>query len=180
VSTRASLLVCYVRGIPIYAHVTLPIGMAIISQFRFRPSSWLGLLVVVLVHELGHAFLLRRYQLPVLRIVVHGFGGECQSEDWITPWQRAVVAWGGVLAQLGLFAFINAGASLRLWPRAFTESDIYFVLTASNVLIAVFNLLPLRGLDGSEAWRLFRLGYLRGKRAWLMRRLHRLKSARRH
>jgi Zn-dependent protease len=176
-STRASLLVCYVRGIPIYAHLTLPIGMAFVSQFAFRPLAWLGLLLIVLAHELGHAFLLRRYALPVLRIVLYGFGGECVTEDFITPWQRAVVAWGGVLAQAALFALVNAGASLHVWPRAFTASDTYFALTASNVVIAAFNLLPLRGLDGSQAWRLFWLVYLRGKRAWIMRRLSRLKGS---
>ena len=113
----------------------------------------------------------------VLSIVLHGFGGECRTVDYITPWQRSVVAWGGVLGQAALFLVVNTVATLHLWPRAFTGSDTYFAVTGANVLIAVFNLLPLRGLDGSQAWRLLWLSYLRAKRAWMMWRLARLKGS---
>ena len=113
---RASVLIAYVRGIPVYAHLTLPIGMLLVSGFAFRPWSWLGLIAIVVVHELGHAFLLRRYGLPVLSIVLHGFGGECRTVDYITPWQRSVVAWGGGSAKG------SVTLPARPWARKYVRS----------------------------------------------------------
>jgi Zn-dependent protease len=148
-----------------------------VSQLSFRPLAWLGLVIIIVVHEAGHAFLLRRYRLPVLWIVLHGFGGECETVEWLTPWQRAVVAWGGVLAQAGLFAALIFVASFGLWPPAFVASDLYTALGPVNVLVACFNLLPFGKLDGREAWRIVWFGYLRGKHSWLRWRLSKLEVA---
>jgi Zn-dependent protease len=164
----------YVAGVPVYAHLTLLVGLAVVSGFRVKPFAWLGLVIVILVHELGHVLLLRRYRIPVIRVVLHGFGGECEYEDWITPWQRAVVAWGGVLAQFALFAAVALLAELHLVPKSVAEGDLYFTLTGANLLIALFNLLPFPGLDGRDAWRIFRLSWLRLKHSWLRHRMAKL------
>lgn len=171
---KACIHLFSVRGIPIYVHATLPLGLALVSQLSFRPFAWLGLVIIILVHEAGHAVLLQRYRLPVLHIVLHGFGGECETVEWMTPWQRVVVAWGGVLAQGILFAAMTVISSLGLWPRAFVASELYSTLTAMNLLVACFNLLPLGRLDGREAWRIVWFGYLRAKHAWLRWRLSRI------
>jgi hypothetical protein len=116
-----------------------------------------------------------RRRLPVLNVVVHGFGGECETVDWITPWQRAVVAWGGVLAQALLFVLVTVTLNLGLWPPGSVTSDLYSTLTATNLLVACFNLLPLGPLDGREAWRLPWLALLRARHSWLAWRLHRVR-----
>ena len=54
---RASVWLCSLRGVPIYFHATLPLGIALASQFSFRPLAWLALIVTVMVHEAGHAVL---------------------------------------------------------------------------------------------------------------------------
>ena len=112
---RAAFFLFAPAGVPIYAHITLPLGLALASGFSFRPQFCAGLLAVILVHEAGHALLLHRYRLPVLGIVLHGFGGECQTVGWLSPWQQAVVAWGGVLAQCLLLLLVTSGASLGRW-----------------------------------------------------------------
>ena len=177
VTPRASLRLCSVSGVPVYLHLTLPIGLALASWFKFRPVIWLVFLIIVLVHEAGHAVLLRRYRLPVLHVVLHGFGGECETTDWMTPWQSAVVAWGGVLAQGVLFALTSLCVSLGLWPSGALAFDLYVTLTSTNLLVAVFNLLPLGPLDGREAWRLPWLVVLRAKHAWLAWRIARVRAA---
>jgi hypothetical protein len=65
VKPRASFFLFAPGGVPIYAHATLPLGLALASQFSWRPYTWLGLIAVILVHEAGHALLLHRYRLPV-------------------------------------------------------------------------------------------------------------------
>lgn len=174
---RASLRLCSVRGVSVHLHLTLPIGLALASGFKFRPLIWIVFLVLVLVHEAGHAALLRWYRLPVLHVVLHGFGGECETVDWLTPWQSAVVAWGGVLAQALLFAVTSLIVSLGLWPSGALAFDLYVTLTSTNLLVAVFNLLPFRPLDGREAWRLPWLVVLRARHAWLAWRVARVRAA---
>lgn len=174
---RSSFRLCSIRGVPLYLHATLPIGLALVSQFSFLPLTWLALIAIVLVHEAGHALLLARYRLPVLHIVLHGFGGDVETVDRITPWQSSVAAWGGVLAQALLFVVVTLALHLRVWPAEATTSDWFSTLTATNLLIACFNLLPLGRLDGREAWRLPWLAFLRGRHAWLAWRRDRLRAA---
>lgn len=175
---RASARLCTVRGVPVYLHATLPLGLALASQFKVRPLAWLGLILIVLVHEAGHAVLLRWQRLPVIHVLLHGFGGECETVDWMTPWQRALVAWGGVLAQLALFLVVVSSHDLGVWSNASAWGELYSTLTATNVLVAVFNLLPLGRLDGREAWRLPWLAFQRARHEWLGWRLSRARAAR--
>jgi len=177
VTPRACFHLFSLRGVPIYLHATLPLGLALVSQFSFRPLTWLALVVIVLIHEMGHAVLLAGYKLPVLHIVVHGFGGEVQTVDSINPWQRAVVAWGGVLAQVLLFVAVTLSLGLGVWPSGAITTDLYSTLTATNLLIAAFNLLPLGNLDGRQAWRVPWLTFLRGRHAWLAWRLERVRAS---
>src|SRR5262245_46752221 len=118
---KASLRLFSIRGVPVFAHVSLLIGFPLVSRLAFRPLAWLGLMIVVLVHELGHAVLLRRFRSPVLYIVLHAFGGECVSTGFASAFERSVVAWGGVLGQALLLGLVLAGAAARLWSPAIVE-----------------------------------------------------------
>lgn len=172
----SSVRLTSVGGVPVRLHVSFLVGLIVASQFELRPFAWLALIIIVVVHEAGHAALLRVFSLPVIQVVLHGFGGECETVGWMTPWQRAVVAWGGVLAQGLLFWGVTLSASLGVWPGS-TSDDLYSTLTATNLLIGCFNLLPFGTLDGREAWRLPWLGFLRARLAWLSWRLARLRAA---
>jgi Zn-dependent protease len=79
------------------------------------------MIVIILLHELGHVALLQRYSIPVGHIVLHGFGGEYETNGEMTPWQSAVVAWGGVLAQFALFVIANACATSGIFPLRLTR-----------------------------------------------------------
>ncbi|MGE0328758.1 MAG: hypothetical protein AB7S68_40965 [Polyangiaceae bacterium] len=162
---------------PIYAHFSLPLIALLAGGFEFRPYLWLGTLLVVLIHELGHVVLLRRYRLPVLALNLHGVGGDVHTNEWITPWQRCVVAWGGVLAQLSIFVVLGGLARLKLVSHEVKAHDLYEALVGANLLIALVNLLPLPPLDGAEAWKLPRFLYLRGKGAYYEGRLQELDQA---
>lgn len=152
-------------------HASLPLGLLLMSGFSLKPVRWLGLVVLVLVHELGHALLLRRFRLRVLGITLHGAGGECAYTNFATPVQDSIVAWGGVLAQLALFAAVTVLAETGVWPTDELGRDLYNVLAVLNVLLIVINLVPLGRLDGVRAWRLFWFAYLGLKRAFFARRL---------
>jgi Zn-dependent protease len=80
-------------------------------------------------------------------------GGDCRWIGDVTPLWRSCIAWGGVLAQLALFA--TAYAVLLLIPRPESEAvlGVFYVLIASNLFMALVNLFPMAPLDGAEAWK---------------------------
>lgn len=151
-----------VRGAPWRAHFTVLIGLLWVGGLRVVPGAWLAYFVMIAMHELGHALLVRRYGLQVYGIDIHGFGGECVHQPARNEWQSSVIAWGGVLMQLLLFV----GAlivSRALEPQSAFVTQFLHVMTETNLLIAAINLLPLPGLDGGRAWKLPGLVYRRLK-----------------
>ena len=87
------------RGAPVRVHWSLALSALVLGGVRLDPAGWLGIVLVVLAHEVGHAVLVRRYRLTVESIDLHGLGGECRYSGLAKGWQTAVIAWGGVLAQ---------------------------------------------------------------------------------
>lgn len=174
---RGSFQLATLRGVPIYVHFSLPMVGAVLSFMEFRPWAILGVAIILLLHELGHTVLLRHYDLPVLGVQVHLVGAEVYTNDWATPWQRAVVAWGGVLAQALVFIVLGGLARLKLVSYEVRSHDLYSTLVGTNMLLAAVNLIPLGTLDGVEAWKLPRFMYLRGKGAYYEGRLQALEAA---
>jgi RNA polymerase sigma-70 factor (ECF subfamily) len=153
-NNNASFKLGEFAGAPVFAHWSLPIGMLWASHFRFEPGTWFGLAALVLLHEAGHALLVRRARRRVVAIVLHGFGGECRYEGAVTPRQRAVIAWGGVLAQALALAACLALTSIVGGPRDAFTADLVSTFTAKNLWLIGLNLLPFAPFDGAHAWRL--------------------------
>ncbi len=160
---------CY--GAPLRIHWTTPVGAYVFTGADYVPGAWLGFLLLVLAHEIGHAALVRAFRCRIVSIDVHGLGGVCSWQGGASEQQRATIAWGGVLGQLVvLFTTV-------LWARSFDPASHPFLaqlasaFTITNVLMMLLNLLPIHPLDGVEAWRLFRVrdlfrgGRDRGKHA---------------
>ena len=144
-------------GVPIRLHWSLPVGALVFGRFDWVPGFWLGFFVLILVHELGHAFLVKRRGLSIREVRIHGMGGVCMHEAG-TRYDHAIIAWGGVLAQL-LVLLVPAYLVWRfvaLPPSPFL-AELFSALIYTNLLLAAFNLLPVGGLDGATAWQLPRL-----------------------
>lgn len=154
--TRGAITIARYRGAPIRIHWTVPVVALVAGGLRFAPGAWLGLVLVVLLHEMGHAFWARRFQMDVTEILIHGLGGHCAYLGTPSPKQRSIVAWGGVLAQALVFA-VALPLSIALPEASEVQRDLYGMLVATNLYIALFNLIPIPPLDGAEAWRLVRI-----------------------
>jgi len=135
-------------------HWTLPIGALVFSQGRFVPGFWLGFFLLVLLHELGHAVLVRRFRCAVVSIDVHGFGGLCRWSGTPTAVQRACIAWGGVLAQAVVLAGAHVALALAGPPETRFTAHLAAAFTGTNVWVIAINLIPVAPLDGAEAWKL--------------------------
>jgi len=114
----------------------------------------LGLFSVLLVHELGHALLVRQFGYEVERISIYPIHGLCHYDEPYSEYEDSVIAWGGVLAQLLLF--IPASAFLFFFGNTpFGSVNVLLVIFSYiNAMSIVFNLVPAPGLDGSKTWRL--------------------------
>lgn len=142
-----------IRGARVRLHWSLPIAAFVWSGLRVDLVGWVGFVVLVLVHELGHAAMVWRIGDRVTGIQLHAFGGSCSWAGDPTQAERALVAWGGVLAQ-GVVWLI---ASLFFWvfePKGALLQQIAYLLTTENLELALFNLIPIPPLDGYEAWKL--------------------------
>ena len=165
------------RGIPIKIHWSAPIGAFLWtggSPSLARIGAWI---LMIVLHELGHAVLVKHARAHVIHVTIHAFGGECMWQGDVTPIQRAMIAFGGVWAQgllaLGAFAFFMVSP-----PDTQLALDLYEMFTRYNLYNAAFNLVPVPPLDGSQAWKLFpllwkraRVGTLDRRKRWNRRKL---------
>jgi len=150
---RGYLTVGRLRGIPIRLHWTIPLGALLFSGFTFAPAFWIGFFLLVLIHELGHATVVRAYGHQVLKVDVTGFGGLCHWFGSASRMERGAIAWGGVLAQLGLYVATLLVLLLTGGAHARWSLELASVWTGTNLWIIGLNLLPFPPLDGAEAWR---------------------------
>lgn len=110
------------------------------------------LLTSVGVHELGHVVIVRRLGLTVRSVTLTAFGGLTHYEGTLpSPRSEGLVALAGPLASALLATALLVG---RLAVGGSdVEGGVASVLTfgvATNVLIAVINLLPFPTLDGGR------------------------------
>lgn len=151
-----------IAGVPVRLHWSALLGALFFSGFRLAPGAWLGFFIVILIHELGHALVVRKTGQRVLGVEIHAFGGHCEWAGNPTPIGRAAIAWGGVWAQLGLF-LVALPLALVLGDSLGTfGAELFRALTISNLILAAINLVPIKPLDGAEAWKLVPL--LRARR----------------
>ena len=106
--------------------------------------GWFGLVVI---HELGHAAVVKAVGARPVSIDLTGFGGLCRWDGRVSLISRSAIAWGGVAAQLVLLGAVELGG-----PRLPTE--VFWLGTISNAWMIAINLLPIEPLDGAEAWPL--------------------------
>jgi Zn-dependent protease len=149
-----------VLKMPVFVHYSTPIVIVVIFAFHsyafFEALGWvIGSLVLVAVHELGHAALVRLCGQRVEYLTIYGWGGECAfTRQGLSDVRHSVIAWGGVLAQ-GIVLGIAWVITARGWvPAQEIVVGIFQFLLIGNLLMIGFNLIPWPGLDGHRAWPL--------------------------
>ena len=150
---RGALSLGRIAGVAVRLHWTAPIGAFVLTGFHFDPLGWLCFFGVVLVHEVGHALVVKACRATPVAIDLTGFGGLCHWRGEVSAVGRASIAWGGVWAQLMLLAIGEA----CLWldpPLGLTGWRLLAAATSSNAWLMALNLVPIAPLDGAEAWRL--------------------------
>ena len=125
-------------------------GYALIWGWRFA----IGLVLLILVHEMGHYLEARRQGLhPSLPVFIPFLGAYVAIKGaGLNPWRHALIALAGpVTGALGALAVLVA-ADVK-------DSDFLSALAYTGFLLNLFNLIPIGFLDGGQIAR--SIGYLR-------------------
>ncbi|MBX9590115.1 MAG: hypothetical protein K2X43_12475 [Hyphomonadaceae bacterium] len=156
-----------IAGIPIYLDMMFVLVLLIFSYPYFTTGNTqlmsagfiivVGLLLSILLHELGHAFAGRLFQAHVSHIELTGLGGIAHFERTLprSAFKRSVIYLAGPAVNLLLWFLLDAlaigaagaGNPMVALPLA--------VLSYSNFILMCFNLLPAYPLDGGhtlDAW----------------------------
>ena len=153
-------------GIPVYAHWSLPYGGLLIAVYagldiRDIGYSCFGYVMLILIHEAGHAWAARFFDLKVFAVELSGVGGLCRLSFSRSVVEATVIYSAGIVAQLLLLFLTLLYANIFGDPIAGFGKCIFTVFTTVNVVIIVFNLIPGKadssGLsnDGAVLWGLF-------------------------
>jgi len=166
-----------IAGISIRAHVTLLVLLAwLVATAPFHGHAWLqALLQVILViavfativvHELGHALVARRFGCATREILLLPIGGIARMDRIPErPLYELLVAVAGPAVNIVLAAVLGAtlaatGASFAM-AQATTMGGLVAQLMWVNIGLAVFNLIPAFPMDGGRVFRAllaFRMG----------------------
>ena len=147
------------RRIPVSMHWTVLIAFAWLYlafwdllATAIAAAAFFSLLVA---HEFGHVFVLRRRKIAVERIEFFGIHGKT-SYGLASTADDILVAWGGVGAQgVVLLLALAATYSLDLGAHpvvSLIAGPIFFVWIKLNIFLMVVALLPIGPFDGHNAW----------------------------
>ena len=151
-------------GAPVYLHVTFLLVYIFFLErsngdWSFALLSGTTFLCLMLAHEMGHAYFVRKYQHDLTGIKIYPIHGQCEYEIYEEWEPETLIIAGGLIAQILLlifwFVFING---IQFLGFVYVESLLYpitRVLIDLNILILILNSLPIPGLDGYELWRRF-------------------------
>lgn len=159
-----------VSGIDLFVHFTFLIMLAGIFGFYVYQGLTvvaalagvglvLSVFVCVVLHELGHAFMARKYGIPTIDIIMYPIGGvarlarmprEPKQEFMIAIAGPAVnLAIAGVLFVLGSVLGATLSASSSFQPQA----NIISMLMWINLSLVAFNMIPAFPMDGGRVLR---------------------------
>jgi stage IV sporulation protein FB len=158
-----------VLGIPIRVHFTFLILLAFLSfseASRSGASAGLGSLLFmvllfscVLLHELGHCVVARRFGVTISAITLYPFGGiAALNEIPREPSREIQIAIAGPIVNFLIAAGLYLGIDiLRPDPPLALSSldgaDLLASLFAANLSLGLFNLIPAYPLDGGRILR---------------------------
>ncbi len=164
---KKSFRIFNLKGVPVYVHWSLTGFTLIAIVLALFNINFLAIAMVfpllMLIHELGHMWFASRLGLNTEKIELQFLHGYCVYELAETDYENYVVAWGGVAAQAiifipCIFILLVFGDSLS----GFFYTTL-ILLGYFNALDAAFNLLPIRGFDGSICWRSVPLFFKHGR-----------------
>jgi len=185
---KSSFKIFSISGIPVELHITFLLLVIIIFVIAFLEIITLYLaflisllFVAVVIHELGHSYVAKRYGVSVERIILLPIGGvAAMGEIPKDPGQEIKIAVAGPLTNfiiaffclVGLFITGGTGVLdvssffIPHTPTAYINRFLFDFLVM-NIVLGIFNLLPAFPMDGGRVLRAFlarKMSYVKATR----------------
>ncbi len=142
--------------------------LKVLTNIHIHPLLWLVMalaimtahfieltmfLMIVFIHELGHAFAASFYSWRINRISLLPFGGVAEmDEHGNRPLkEEAIVTLSGPLQHVWMI-----GMAFTLYQFNWLPENLYQQFIEFNIMVLVFNLLPIWPLDGGKLVYLWR------------------------
>lgn len=157
-----------VHGIRLEVHFTFLILLALFGHEGWAYAGttgifWGCLLLIsvfacVILHELGHSIMAMRYGVHVQRILLLPIGGMAQFDRIPRePSKELAITLAGPAVNFvlfGLLALLLHGFSIdRIAPFPLSLRQLAYTLAAINLVMGVFNLIPVFPMDGGRIFR---------------------------
>ncbi len=152
-------------GIPVRVHFTflfLVVWFGVYTASRGEPATMpflvFGLLLLsVVLHELGHALVARRFGIATREIVLYPIGGIARLDSMPSGQAELLIAAAGPLVNLvlGLLLVLGIAAAGVPWSLSGELSATLPWTATANFALFVFNLLPAFPMDGGRILRAF-------------------------
>ena len=154
-------------GVPIRLHFTFVLLLILLIVIGLgsnqSPVTYtvfvMALIVSVLLHELGHAFISSLYGIRTLEIVMFPIGGVARLERPAKPGEEFWIALTGPLVNLLIAGSIftvfytqNKTVNLLAFEQP-ADGNLADRIALSNLILAGFNLLPAFPMDGGRMLR---------------------------
>lgn len=110
------------------------------------------ILIIILIHEIGHVFFFTIFKIEVESIIIYPFGGITKINNRLHEriYKDVLISLGGVLFQILLWMFFYL-----LYKRNLIVLNTYQIFKMYNLSIIIFNLIPIVPLDGSKLFFTF-------------------------
>ncbi|WP_048190149.1 CBS domain-containing protein [Methanobacterium sp. SMA-27] len=163
---KYSFKIFSIFGIPVELHISFLVLMLliyIIALFNLIPSVNILTAVLitlifatVVIHELSHSYIAKRYGIKIQRIVLLPIGGISEMEEIPKePAKELRIALAGPVSNL-IIAVITFAILIIFGTFLSTIlSGALYYFTVVNLLLGLFNLLPAFPMDGGRILRTF-------------------------
>lgn len=156
-----------ILGVPIRLHFTFVLLLIFIVTFGARGGESalfnviyiLALFTSVLLHELGHVAVSKRYGIRTLEIVMYPIGGVARLERSPKPSEELWIALAGpavnVLIATALWAylgFMHAEVDLNALTSP-SDANLLARIAIGNLVLGAFNMVPAFPMDGGRVLR---------------------------
>jgi hypothetical protein len=144
------------RGVPIALHWTVLLGL---PWFYFQTRSvtaaaisFVGFLLLLVAHELGHAAVAMWRGVRVRKIQLYFIHGLCTHDEAYHEEDDVLIAWGGVAALSSCGSRLWRRELLKRLPPAAYRPSLCFAFSWNSTRDDDPQLIPVMP-DGAKAWR---------------------------
>ncbi len=172
---RMSWKLGQVAGIDVYLHPTFFLLLMLPQVIQGGIAAVLLVIAVfgcLLLHELGHALMARRFGIETEDITLSPIGGVARLRRMPkAPGAELLIALAGpavnILIVLVLAGLYGLGVVTNLWAMVALQQFV-IVLMVANLFLVAFNLVPAFPMDGGRVLRALLSGWLGRARATMI------------